>query len=126
MRFIVLLTMLLMPIELFAQAAAPTDKFEFNMEAPSLAAANGYRYDVEMDTVVLPTPLVVTCTGAASPFTCRAPIPAITPSQHVARIRAVDAPVGGTVLIGSWSDLLTFSMRATPAKPGGVRINGGN
>jgi len=103
----------------FAQAA-PTDKFRFDLDAGSLAQANGYRYELELDGVVLPTPLVTTCLNAASPFACTAPIPAITPTSHVARIRAVDT--SGTSIVGPFSDPLSFTMRATPSKPTGLTI----
>lgn len=107
----------------FAQAA-PTDKFRFDMAAPDLATANGYRYDLELDGAVLTTPLATTCVNAASPFACSAPIPAITPTTHVARVRAVDTS-GPTPILGDWSDPLTFTMRATPAKPSGLTITPG-
>jgi len=102
-----------------AQNAAPTDKFQFNMVAGSLAEANSYKYELELDGVVQATPLAVTCVDP-SPYTCKAPIPAITPSTHTARVRAVD--ISGTPIVGPFSDLLTFTMRATPAKPTGLTI----
>lgn len=105
----------------FAQSAAsPTDKFAWNIDAQSLAVAQSYAYEVELDGVVLPTALVTTCSGATAPYDCAAPIPAVTPSTHTARVRAVDA--SGTPLMGPFSDMLTFTMRAVPAKPGNLRI----
>ena len=116
----------LISVSAYAQAARPTDKFQWSIDAPSLAAAQGYRYELELDTVLLPTPLVTTCTGATTPYTCTAPIPPITPSNHVARVRAVDI-TDSLPLVGEWSDSLAFSMRATPAKPGRPTIvPGGN
>jgi len=105
----------------FAQSnAAPTDKFAWNIEAASLAVAQAYTYELELDGTVLATALVTTCSGAASPYDCNAPIPAVTPSTHTARVRAVDT--SGTPLTGPFSDLLTFTMRAVPSKPGNFRI----
>lgn len=120
---LVLLALVLSASSAFAQAA-PTDKFGFDIAAASLAQANGYRYDLELDNVLQPSPLVVTCvtpSGTPVQFSCTAPIPAITPTTHTARIRAVDTS-GSTPLLGPWSDLLTFTMRATPAKPSGLTI----
>lgn len=113
--------LLLLPA--FAQAqAAPTDRFTWTMAHPSTVAQT-FRYDVEIDTVVQPAPLVTTCTGA-TPATCTASIPAVTPSQHIARVRGVDIS-GPTPIVGEWSDLITFTMRATPSKPGGFGITPG-
>ena len=103
-----------------AAQAAPTDRFEWSIAAPTLAVANAYRYDLELDAVILPTALVTTCTGAVSPFICRAPIPAVTPTAHVARVRAVDTTA--TVIVGPFSDPINFTMRATPAKPAGLTV----
>ena len=110
-------------VSAFAQAA-PTDKFRFNMTAPSLAVAQAYRYDLELDNVVLPTALVTTCSQTTD-ITCDAPIPAITPTTHVARVRAVDVS-GSTPIVGPFSDPLTFTMRATPGKPTGLTIVSGD
>lgn len=118
-RVVMLLVGVVWASTAFAQAA-PTDRFAWDMAAPSLAEANGYRYDVEMDAVVLPTPLVATCTGAVSPFLCRTSIPAVTPTTHTARVRAVDTT--GTPILGPFSDPVTFTMRATPAKPSGLTV----
>ena len=104
----------------FAQVA-PTDKFRFNMPGVTLAVVNGYRYDLELDAVLQAVPLVVTCVNPVEPFACTAVIPAITPTSHTARVRAVDTS-GTTLLLGDWSDLLSFTMRATPSKPTGFTI----
>ena len=104
----------------FAQVS-PTDKFAWDQAAATLAIVQGYRYELELDGVVVPSPLVATCTGTASPFACTAPIPAVTPATHTAKVRAVDMS-GTTPLVGPFSDPATFTMRATPAKPSGLTV----
>jgi hypothetical protein len=119
---LVLLALLaLFPVTGFAQAA-PTDKFGWDQTGATLAVVQAYRYDLEMDGIVLSAPLVQTCTGAASPFTCLSPIPALVPGPHTARIRAVDVTTPTTPVVGPFSAPLAFSMRAVPAAPGGLRI----
>ncbi len=121
-RFLITCAFLSVPTLVCAQSARPTDSFQWDMTGPSLAVVQAYRYDVEMDGVVSTTPLTTTCTGTASPFTCKAPIPPITPSQHVVRVRAADVTIPSEVITGEWSDPLSFSMRATPNKPGPISI----
>jgi hypothetical protein len=109
----------LITVPALGQPAAPTDRFAWDQEASSLAVASAYRYDVEIDSGA-PVVLVSTCTGVASPFVCSAAIPAVTPTTHVARVRAVDP--SPTPIVSAWSAPLTFTMRATPATPAGLRI----
>lgn len=106
----------------YAQAARPTDKFAWTMAESNLVTAQGFRYELELDNTVLPNPLTVTCTGTTSPFDCQSPIPPITPSQHTVRVRAIDITVPNEILVGDWSDPLQFTMRATPNKPGTLKI----
>lgn len=116
-KTLVALAFLTIPSLLYAQSARPTDNFQWDQTGASLAVVQAYRFDVEMDGVVLATPLAHTCTGTASPFTCKAPIPPVTPSQHTARVRAADVTVPTEVITSEWSSPLQFSMRATPNKP---------
>lgn len=121
-RSLFLLAVLLAPSLAHAQSTArPTDSFEWTIVASSLAQAQGYTYELELDSVVLTTPLVHTCSGAG-PFLCRAPIPAVTPSSHTVRVRAADRSIIAQIVFGDWSDPLTFTMRAVPGKPGNLRI----
>lgn len=120
MKKIILLALVLLPTSVYAQVR-PTDKFAWTQDAASITVARAYRYELELDNVVLTTPLVATCTGTASPFACEAPIPAITPTSHTVRLRAVDSS-NAAPLVSDWSDAFTFVMRAAPAKPTGIRI----
>lgn len=103
-----------------AQVSKATDRFGWTMDT-TLALAQAYRYEIEIDGVISPTPLTHQCT-AATPVECAAPIPAITPSRHEVRIRAVDLSFTTSPDFGPWSDVFTFTMRATPVKPGQIRI----
>lgn len=107
----------------FAQSARPTDKFQWEITAPSLETAQAYRWEVELDLSGTVQVLTATCqsTGGAAVFTCLAPIPPITPAQHTARVRAVDV-TDGLPVEGPWSESLAFSMRATPNKPTNLTI----
>ncbi len=110
---------LLLALIVVGQAAAPTDRFAWEIAAGALGQAQAYRYDLEIDGGA-PVIVVATCAGASSPFTCSAAIPPITPASHVARVRAVD--VNGTALVGPWSDPFSFQMRAVPSAPVNLRI----
>lgn len=119
----VLLTVAML-LTLAAPAVAqslPTDRFSWTVAAATLTQAQTYRYEAQIDTPALFV-LAVTCTGATSPFSCSAPIPAVTPAQHTAIVRAVDISIPTQPAVGPWSDPLTFQMRAVPAKPGSLTI----
>jgi hypothetical protein len=80
---------LLAATTLFAQqAATPLSTLVWTQAAPTLAAAQGYTYSVYVDKnprVDIPT---VTCSGTATPFTCRAPVIAMTPGSHAIQMTA--------------------------------------
>lgn len=119
-RSLVILAALSAPSLVHAQAV-PTDSFEWTMEATSAATAQAYRFDLELDGATAPAPLATTCITAGADATCKAPIPAVTPGSHTARVRAVDIS-SPPPIFSSWSDPLTFTMRAVPTKPTGFRI----
>jgi len=117
-----LLALLYMAAPAAAQApAVPADSFGWDEAAPSLAAANAYIYEAEIDNVVRTPALTAVCTGAVSPFFCKAPIPAVTPAAHTVRIRASEV-VNGQTLVSAFSTPLSFLMRAIPSTPANVRI----
>ena len=106
--------------------AAPTSRFQWTYDASSLGVAQAMRYEVGIDAEPGVTTLVHTCLGTVSPFTCTAPIPAVTPTTHTARVRVVDARTT-TPLVGPWSDPVTFTMTAVPGQVRNlVVISGGN
>lgn len=125
MKKITLLGIFLFSSSLVFGQARPSDKFAWTQDAGSLTTVQSYRYELELDAVIQATALVTTCTGTDSPFNCSAPIPAVTPSNHSVRIRAVDVS-GSSPLVGDWSDVFTFVMKAIPSKPAGIKIIPGN
>jgi hypothetical protein len=109
-------------VVLLAQTPAiPSDRFAFDQTGPSLAVVSAYTIEITMDGTVLPTKQAVTCTGTASPWTCYTAIPAVTPGTHQAMLRACET-VSGVVLCGPNSSPVAFTMRASPAMPGNVRV----
>jgi hypothetical protein len=123
-RLLIMSALLAMPIVVLGQAR-PTDKFSWQQDETALTNVQAFRYELELDGTIQTVPLVTTCTGTTSPFDCSAPIPAITPTTHTVRIRAVD--IGGSApLVGDWSDAFSFTMKATPTKPTGIKIVPGN
>lgn len=120
-KLFLVIVVLLISAPALAQQASPTDKFTWDQVGANLAQVQGYRYEVEMDGGA-PATVTTTCTGTASPFTCSAPIPAVTPASHTARIRAVDISVPATPMAGGFSLPFTFTMRAVPGVPLNIRI----
>lgn len=121
--FLIILAALAVPSLALAQTpVAPTDRFTWDQDAPTLAAAQAYRADVELDKVILPAPLVTTCTGATSPFVCKAPLPAMTTGTHTARVRVVDTTSILSLIFSDFSLPTTFTMRASPGAPRNLRI----
>jgi hypothetical protein len=100
-----------------AQSPVPatgSSKFTWTISSPTLADAQAYTYRVYADGSVTGIVLSgVTCTGAASPFVCEAPIPAFTPGNHTATLTASN--IAGE---SAKSDPLGFNFVVTPSKPG--------
>ena len=104
--------------------ARPVDRYVWSMEGASLATVQGYRFEVEVDGAV--TVAAHGCAGPSSPFECSAPIGALTPGEHTARVRAVDVTIPEAPNPGPFSEPVTFTMRAVPSKPGVLRIQPGS
>ncbi len=107
-----------------AQSVGPNARFAFTMEDVPVSLCNSYQYQLEMDGVVQPAPLAVTCTvnpTNANNSDVSAPIPPLTPATHTARVRAVD-PSTTPPLQGDWSDPATFTLKAAPRKPVNLRL----
>lgn len=116
------------PVMAAAQpVAGPTSLFQWGVEdVTSLSVAQARRYEVGIDAEPGVTVLVHTCTGTVAPFICTAPIPAVTPTTHTARVRAVDIRTT-TPLVGPFSDPVTFTMTALPGRVINlIVISGGN
>jgi hypothetical protein len=106
----------------FAQPqASPSDVLAWEISAPTLAEAQGYRYDAEIDGVVVV--LQHTCAAVTLPsIQCEAPLPPLATGAHTARARAVSV-ADGVETPGPWSEpLLQFSLRVIPNQPVGFSI----
>ena len=76
----------------FAQApATPSNGLAWDQAAPDLATAQGYVYRYYPDGAATGTILTAVCSGAASPFSCRANFPAFTPGSHTLQTTAANA-----------------------------------
>lgn len=101
------------------QPAMPRLQASWTQEAAQ-PVAQSFRYELELDGVVLPT-LVHACVAAsATTALCSAPVSlalALAPGPHTARLRAVDDD-----LAGDYSAPVTFDQRAAPRAPSGVTV----
>jgi len=89
-KMILVLFLLLIPVGLSAQAT-PISKLAWDMNAPTLADANGYTYKYYPDNATTGIALTaVTCTGTASPFQCEVSYPAFTPGSHTLFLTATN------------------------------------
>lgn len=79
--------------------------------APSLAEANSYGAVIYVDVQPKQTLTGKTCSGAASPFTCSAPLPALTPGNHDL---AVAVTLGGAESAKSSTLAVNVVVLATP------------
>jgi len=104
------------------QTASPSDRLGFDQAGPDLATVRAYDAQLDLDGTVL-LPQIMTCEddGTGSPFACATAIPAVTPGTHTVRLRVVET-VNGTALASDWSAPFTFTLRAVPATPTGLRI----
>lgn len=98
-----------------------TQKFAWDQDAPTLADAQAYTYKYYPDgSATGVTFAVVTCSGAATPFTCSAPIPAFTPGNHTITLTASN--IAGE---SAKSNPFGFSFVVTPGVPNNIRIISG-
>jgi len=117
-KVIIVCGMLLSGSVLYAQDATPTSKFEFNQAAPALADAQAYTYKYYADGATTGvTFATVTCSGAASPYTCQVAVPAFTPGNHSIQLTATNA-AGESAK----STPFNFKMVVTPATPTAIKI----
>jgi hypothetical protein len=106
------------------QAQAPTlpaDRFGWDQVASSLLEAQGLRYTVYLDGGA-GSVLAATCSGPASPFSCAAPLPPVTPGTHAAQLTAAFVLVDGRLAESERSAAFNFRVFVAPAAPSGLRI----
>jgi hypothetical protein len=77
-------------------------------------AAQGYRYELEIDGVLRNTP-TVSCTPSPAPVTCALTLPSMT-GIHTGRLRAVEFSVPGQMTVGDYSAVFVMERypRASP------------
>lgn len=121
---LVLSLALWLPASSQAQTATQASRLAWDQVAPSLAEASSYLYEATYDGSALVVLTGVTCTGAASPFTCSAGFPATFPSgAHMVQVRTVDIE-GSTRLESPLSAVFNFIFLGLPSAPTNLRITG--
>lgn len=88
----------------------------WDMPGSTLAQVQGFTYSLSIDAGAATT-VVPVCSGAASPFVCKVPLPALTAGPtHTAVVWATE-PING--LEGARSTPFQISI---PGLPGNVRV----
>jgi predicted naringenin-chalcone synthase len=125
LKALVVMVFLLVGSEAYAQAV-PGDRLAWDQAAPSLAAAQGYRYKLAVDTATIGTTVTATCTGTASPFMCVAALPALTTGAHSVRVQTfLVTSTGADGGASPLSAVFNFTLSALPAAPVNLRIVAG-
>jgi hypothetical protein len=71
--------------------AGPKSFFEWEQAADDLEIVQGYTFRYYLDAGQASTFINVTCTGTASPFTCRVLVPTMTQGTHSITLTATSA-----------------------------------
>jgi hypothetical protein len=66
------------------------ESLQWQQDTPDLFAARSYRYLLVVDQAAPVELAGVTCTGTTTPFTCRAPLPALRPWLHTLSLMAAE------------------------------------
>ena len=102
--------------------AATGNQLQWSQPAPDLPTAQSYLYTAIVDGGATPVALTVACTGPASPFTCVAPLPVVTPGTHALTVTASVTLTGGGTLPGTPSAQCQYQIAAAPAAPTNLTI----
>lgn len=111
-------SLLLLASSAQAQTATPTSRLAWDQTATTLAEASSLAYEASFDGAAIAALSGVTCAGAASPFVCSAPLPALAAGAHAVAVQARNA-VGAGPLSAAFN--FTF-ISAPPAAPSNLRI----
>lgn len=119
------LLVLWLPASSHAQTANQASRLGWTEDAPSLGAALGLVYEASFNGGPFTPLLTFTCTGAASPFQCSAPLPSLTQGGQTVVLRAV-AFDGPTRFESPLSAVFAFTYTpfVLPAAPSNLRITG--
>jgi hypothetical protein len=78
-----LVLLLLIAVPAMAQTVVVGQQaLAWDQAATNLAEANSFAYKLYVDAAAGAAMAGVTCTGTASPFVCKASLPALTPGNH--------------------------------------------
>jgi hypothetical protein len=116
-RLLFVLLFVLAAVPAFAQTATPANSFAFDQVASTLATAQSYAYKLYADGSATGSVVVVTCTGAASPFVCTTPVGAFAPGAHTIRLTS-----GNAAGESAQSAPFSFTMVIIPATPANIRL----
>jgi hypothetical protein len=98
--------------------AGPNDSFGWNQAAATLTEAQGFVYKYYLDGAVTGSVFSgVTCTGTATPFSCKVRIPTFAPGQHSITFTAANI-TGESVQ----SSPFVFVYGNPPANPNNISI----
>jgi hypothetical protein len=114
--------LLLLPVQAHGQTpVTPASTIAWDQQAPSLTAAQGYTYTLQVDGTRQPAPTTATCSGTSAPYTCQAAFPALTPGPHTIAVSAATV-VNGVAAESAFSAPLSVLMVVAPAVPANLRI----
>lgn len=117
-KLVLALGLLLLASSAQAQTATPTSRLAWDQTAATLAEASSLAYEATFDGAPIAALSGVTCAGAASPFVCSAPLPALAAGAHAVAVQARNA-VGPSPLSAAFN--FTF-ISSPPAAPSNLRI----
>lgn len=105
-------------------AGKPGDRLAWDQAAATLAEAQGLTYSGYFDGATTAAVLPSTCSGAASPFVCTAPIPPLTTGDHTVQLTAslVLSLPDNRAIESAKSAVFTFRLFAAPSTPAQIRI----
>ena len=124
-RAVILALLLAAPAVAAAQTPTPVSqshRLAWDQDGPSLAIVQAYQYFVIVDGVRTTQPILpIQCTGAATPFVCSTPFPALTPGPHDVGLHAAEL-VNGVLNVSPPSVPIAIAMRVTPLTPRNLRV----
>lgn len=103
-------------------AALQSDRLAWDQQAASLADANGFKYQAYLDGAPAGVTLVVDCQGAASPYTCTARLPPLTPGQHTVQLTAAMVLPDSRIAESEKSPVFSFRVFVGPMPPAQIRL----
>ena len=109
-----------MSTTLFAQTAATgKEKIGWDQDAVTLATAQAYKVDVELDGTIAIDAGPVVCSGSSTPYLCTSPFPAsLSLGAHTIRVRIIDTDQ----LTSDWSASWAILVKKAPGTPGGLHV----